>query len=193
MSQTHDDYRRRNSLRHASYNYTTAGAYFITICANRGKSIFGRVINQEMCLNPLGAIATSCWFEFVNRHERVTADAHVIMPNHVHLLFWIGKQTTDVQFDTEPVERRFGCGIANSVSSYVSGYKSAVTQKARQRGLILAPPIWQDNFHDRVVRSNAELQRIRDYIANDPNRWLVDQLHPNAPPNNFNQMWQDSS
>jgi REP element-mobilizing transposase RayT len=190
MPETPKGYRRRNSLRHPAYDYTNRGAYFITVCAQRGKSIFGRVIKQEMHLNPLGKLAEECWLDFIKRHDHVAGDAYVIMPNHVHLLFWMGEQHPDLIFSTEPVAREFGRGIPDSVSSYMSGYKSAVTQKAKRRGLIVNSPLWQDNFHDRIVRGNAELHRIRDYIANNPNRWLVDQLHPDAPPNKFNQPWQ---
>ena len=60
MPQTEFGYRRKNTLRHKSFDYTTAGAYFVTICERYGRSVFGQVVDQVMVLNPLGKIAEQC-------------------------------------------------------------------------------------------------------------------------------------
>jgi REP element-mobilizing transposase RayT len=49
--------------------------------------------------------------------------------------------------------------------------------------------VWQRNYWEHVIRNDASLKRIREYIQNNPARWAEDQLHPDAPPNPFNQ-WQ---
>ncbi len=75
--------------------------------------------------------------------------------------------------------RRFGQHAAGSVSSVVGAYKAAVTRVGRRHGLWWPEgALWQSRFHDRVVRSAPEADRIRQYIANNPARWVSDRFHP---------------
>ncbi|MCB0187837.1 MAG: hypothetical protein KDE31_26395, partial [Caldilineaceae bacterium] len=84
--------------------------------------------------------------------------------------------------------REFGQPIAGSLSSVLGLYKAAVTRTVRDAGLYPRDvPLWHSRFWDRIIRNDMELQRIRDYIHNNPARWLEDQLHPKAPPNPFNE------
>lgn len=190
MPQTPTPYRRRNSLRHPGYDYTAAGAYFVTICAQRGRALFGQVVEQSMQLNPLGEIAHSVWLEFAARQPTIRLDTYVIMPNHVHALLWITGGANQTHSGPADPQRRFGKPLAGSLSTLVGTYKSAVTQRAIRQGLLVDTSLWQRSFHDRIVRGEEELARIRDYISSNPARWLDDQLHPNAPPNPFNQSWR---
>lgn len=72
---------RRNSLRYDGYDYTSPGAYAITICAYQGRCIFGKVSEHEMILSPLGRIADERCRAFGERHERIDLNTHVVMPN----------------------------------------------------------------------------------------------------------------
>lgn len=194
MPQTPQGYRRRNSLRYEGYDYTTPNAYSITICAYHGQCIFGQVIDHEMVLNPLGEIADRCCVEFGTRHARIELNAYVIMPNHVHILFtileWLVQGATDSEQERVAKQRKFGDAIAGSVSTYMGGYKGAVTQKAKNQGLIPGPPLWQGKFYDHIVRGDTDFERQYSYIQSNPARWLADQLHPDAPPNKFNREWR---
>ena len=184
-------YRRRNSLRYAGYDYTRAGAYFVTFCAHRGRSIFGW-INEEavMILNPLGQIAHTAWLDFAENHPEIEIDIFIVMPNHVHVLLWILAPTNPADKPPSDKERAFGDAIAGSLSTLIGAYKGGVTQKAKNTGVFAGSPLWQRNFHDHIVRSEEELQRIRKYIRTNPLRWKEDQLHPDAPPNQFNREWR---
>lgn len=173
---------RRNSLRHPHYDYTETGAYFITICAHKGISIFGRIVDTTMQLNPLGHIAHQAWLDLPSRHPHIGVEPFVIMPNHVHALVWI---LTEIV--TKGSAREYGKPIAGSISTVVNAYKVSVTKLAISAGLIPGPPLWQRNFYDRIVRDERELANIQEYIRTNPARWLGDQLHPDAPPNSFNQ------
>jgi putative transposase len=48
-------------------------------------------------------------------------------------------------------------------------------------------PFWQRNYWEHVIRDEDSLTRIREYIRDNPDRWAEDQMHPDAPPNPFNQ------
>lgn len=189
MPNTPMGYRRRNSLRHKSFDYTSAGAYFVTFCAKHGRCLFGQVVDGEMLLNPLGEIAHQAWKTIIERRSNAYLDEHVIMPNHGHALIWLHVAPEEMQPARPTKPRKFGDAIAGSLSTLVGSYKSLVTQRAERCGLIIDPSLWQANFHDRIVRGEQELQRIRDYIRTNPARWLDDQLHPGAAPNQFNRNW----
>ena len=190
MPKTEFGYRRRNTLRHEGYDYTKAGAYFVTICERFGRCIFGQIVDQEMILNPLGKVVAKCLFEFGERHPEIWIDVFVIMPNHVHILIWLKPNPEQIdEMATRSKERTFGDAVPGSLSALIGGYKNSVTQQAINQGLI-PKSFWQDNFHDHIVRGNQELERIRSYIVTNPNRWFEDQLHPDAPPNQFNRTWR---
>jgi|GEM_PF-755281 len=189
MPQTEFGYQRRNTLRHAGHDYTSPGAYFVTICEHQGRSVFGQIIDQTMVLNPLGKIAANCITAFANRHPEITLEVSVVMPNHVHVLLWLKDDPEQSNAIATGKQRKFGDAVAGSLSTLIGGYKSSVTQTAKRQGLIPGPPLWQDNFYDHIIRSDQELERIRSYIRTNPVRWLADQLHPAAPSNHFNRTW----
>jgi REP element-mobilizing transposase RayT len=60
--------------------------------------------------------------------------------------------------------------------------------KARASRAVGAP-IWQRNYYEHIIRNERAHQAIRDYISNNPANWPADQLHPNAPANQFNREW----
>jgi putative transposase len=199
-------YPRRKSTRYEGYDYRRPGAYFVTICATRGQSIFGKVVDGVMAQNPLGEIAHACWADLPAHYPFVTLDASVIMPNHMHGLLWLYSSRASAQgqgmdsfkpVDTEVRSSnganrlegsgRFGPPVVGSLSTIVSSYKAAVTRKARRAEFWGNFALWHGRFWDRIVRDDLELNNIRRYIAENPSRWAADQLHPDAPPNRFNQ------
>ena len=174
--------RRRNSLRHPDHDYTRPGAYFITICAYKGNALFGQIVDGVMQLNPLGQIAHQAWVDLPKRHPQISVDPFVIMPNHGHAVISILAETGKAG-----IPRQYAKPVAGSISTVVNAYKVSVTKLAIHAGLIPGPPLWQRNFYDHIVRTDQELANIREYIRTNPARWLADQLHPDAPPNMFNQ------
>lgn len=74
---------RRRSIRLKGYDYSRAGAYFITICTRDRAHLFGDVIAGKMRLNDFGRIVRATWDRLPD-HYQVELDAFVVMPNHVH-------------------------------------------------------------------------------------------------------------
>ena len=58
-----------------------------------------------------------------------------------------------------------------SVSSFVTGFKSAATKQINILRNARGTPVWQRNYYDRIIRNEAELRRIRQYIRNNPVAW----------------------
>lgn len=115
----------------------------------------------------------------------------MIMPNHAHFLILLQTEPDISQKSTENKPRQFGDATAGSLSTIIGTYKSMVTQKAKNAGLIPGPPLWQRNFYDHIVRNDEAFTNIKEYIRTNPAKWHDDQLHPNAPPNQFNRTWKN--
>jgi len=74
----------RRSIRLKGYDYTQAGAYFVTICTQGRECLFGQVVEGKMRVNPFGEIVVWAWNDLPNHNPHVELDAFVVMPNHVH-------------------------------------------------------------------------------------------------------------
>jgi putative transposase len=69
-----------------------------------------------------------------------------------------------------------------SLGAFVGGFKSAVTTRINQLQLRDTPgvPVWQRNYYEHIIRNKESLNRIREYIADNPIRWEFDAENPDA-------------
>lgn len=74
----------RRSIRLRGYEYTGAGAYYVTVCTQGRLPLFGDVVNDMMVSNAMGNIVQRCWDAIPEHMPMVVCDAFVVMPNHVH-------------------------------------------------------------------------------------------------------------
>ena len=74
----------RRSIRLKGYDYSLAGAYFVTICMHQKECQLGDVVDGAMRSNERGLMVERWWLELARKFPAVQADAYVIMPNHVH-------------------------------------------------------------------------------------------------------------
>ncbi len=84
MAHMHDALRRRRSIRLKGYDYSGAGAYFVTIVALGRLCLFGEVVGEEVRLNEAGTMARRTWETLSRRFPGIGIDAFVVMPNHIH-------------------------------------------------------------------------------------------------------------
>jgi len=176
----------RVSIRLKGYDYSLAGAYFITIVAYKREMLFGEIVNGVMRLSRRGEIVREEWFASVNIRKEIKLfeDEFVVMPNHAHGIVWIVED--DSRF-TVDAGRSVGAGRdvvgsdgrptlrmkPKSLSSFVAGFKSSVTKRIRDE--LNETGIWQRNYHDRIIRNDKELNAIRDYIESNPGNWAEDE------------------
>ena len=83
MGDDHERHHRR-SIRLKGYDYSQAGAYFITLVTHGGACLFGGVVDGEVRLSDFGLIADECWRLIPEHFPAVELSAYVVMPNHVH-------------------------------------------------------------------------------------------------------------
>ena len=79
----------RRSIRLKGYDYSQAGAYYVTIVTYQRDCLFGDIMNKEMILNDFGKVADECWSAIPEHFPLVELGAYVVMPNHVHGIIFI--------------------------------------------------------------------------------------------------------
>ena len=55
----------------------------------------------------------------------------------------------------------------------IGGMKSSVTNFANQNAI---PFAWQPRFHDRIIRTTDEINRVAYYIENNVAQWQCDEF-----------------
>ena len=75
---------QRRSIRLKGYDYSQAGAYFITVCTRKKEHLLGKISDAEMLINAWGNIVQECWYDLRNHYPGLELDIFVVMPNHIH-------------------------------------------------------------------------------------------------------------
>lgn len=173
--------RNRRSVRLRGYDYSQAGAYFITICTQNRHCLFGGITEGAMVLNDAGRAVADCWLQIPDHFPNIELDEWVVMPNHIHGIVVIvvrANNHSPVQsndYSPLPANPPHPTGTARTIGSMVRGFKIGVTKWYRQRSA--ASKIWQRNYWDHIIRNESELNRIRQYILDNPMQWEQDSLH----------------
>ena len=144
------DLPKRKSPRIPGYDYSNANYYFVTICTNGKKCIFG----DPGVLNWMGKTAEDNLLKIAEINPSIKVDKYVVMPNHVHAILDVRE-----------------CGDAD-LTQVIGQYKMSVTKKIRQK--IAGMQVWQRSFHDHVIRNQAGYEKIWMYIENNPLKWKED-------------------
>jgi len=163
--------RDRRSLRLKDYDYAQAGAYFVTVCIQNRLCLFGGIVDGEMRLNDAGRMVRSMWEALPNWFPGMELDAFVVMPNHVHGI------ATLVGAGLALPEEKGAASSAPTLGDSVRAFKSLSAIRVN-RLLMRAGSLWQRNYYEHVIRSDREMDRIREYIATNPCKWALDRENP---------------
>lgn len=170
------------SARMKGYDYSQNGLYFITICTDNRSNFFGKCVNEEMILSDIGKIAEQFWQEIPLHFPFIILDAFIAMPNHVHGILEISWNIEDKSMNEnysvktqnfaslQPngnYKNKFGAQSKN-LSSVIRGFKAGVKKHATINNIYFN---WQSRFYDRIIRNDVELNKIREYIQNNPRMW----------------------
>lgn len=179
----------RHSIRLLGYDYSQAGAYFVTICTQGRACLFGDIADGEMRLNDAGGLVQAVWDEIPGHYAGIDIDLFQIMPNHIHGIIIIG--ITPVGAGPcacpEPGQTHTGQprGVAPTLSlpDVVHRFKTLTTKRyadgVKQYGWTPFPGrVWQRNYYEHIIRNNESLNRIRAYIINNPLQWELDRENP---------------
>jgi REP element-mobilizing transposase RayT len=195
------DIHRRRSIRLKGYDYSQAGAYFVTLCAQNRQCIFGNITDERMALNDAGRMVQTTWNEIPDHYPGVDVDAFVVMPNHIHgIVIFVGAGTRACPDMGQPQ----GVAPTLSLPDVVHRFKTMTTKRytdgVKQSGWPPYPgKLWQRNYYEHIIRLSAcdhlparcaqagaqagnenELNRIREYIQNNLRKWEIDRENPAA-------------
>ena len=166
---------KRKEIRLKQYDYSSPGAYFITICTENRKNYFWEgafdpqlfawntvgancVRPQNLPLSSVGKIVFDELKRWHKTYSSVSLHAYVIMPNHIHIMVAI-------------VADEYGRPqVAPTLERMVKQFKGAVTKK-------IGCSIWQKSFIEHIVRNQNDYETRLNYMYNNPIRWYYDKIY----------------
>lgn len=169
--------RKNNRLEY--FDYSSEGAYFITICTQNKACILSHIVNEfddidginvgdgfpVPQLTQTGYIVQSFIEQINMKYPSVFVDKYVIMPNHIHLLIYLA--------DTN------GSGTENQTQSPTIGniigwLKYSVTKQVNMDSGTEKAKIFQRSYHDHIIRNEKSYKMIAEYIEKNPLVWESD-------------------
>ena len=159
----------RRSIRLKWYDYSQKGAYFVTVCTHDGRPYFEEYPE-------LRQIVTQRLQEIPDRFSGITLDESVIMPNHVHIIIIVGATLAVAP------NNRAGARPAPTIGDIIGTFKSLCIQDwlkhIKQNNIDAVGKFWQHNYYEHIIRDEQELNKIREYIINNPLKWSLDRENP---------------
>ena len=150
--------RKKNRL--FGFDYSTPGAYFLTICAKERRNYFwsenvGATIGRppDIVLSSNGKIVNEAIQKIPEIYPSLSVEHYVIMPDHVHLL---------LRICTDNSGRPMVAPTMSRVSQQMKGY---VTKK-------IGRSIWQKLFYDHVIRNQIDYEEHIKYIRENQTHWV---------------------
>ncbi len=168
---------KRKHPRLKKYDYSSSGAYFITICTQNRKCLLSRIENlndvdvgrglapavtKGIEYTKYGKIAEKQLLLLEERYPYLKIDRYVIMPNHIHAVLILENRTA-------------GASPRPTVVDIVCAYKSLTTRECRKNGL--DGSLFQTSFFEHIIRNQEEYYQIKKYINENSDRWYFDELY----------------
>jgi REP element-mobilizing transposase RayT len=173
----------RKSIRLPDYNYSSPGAYFVTLVTWQREHLFGDVDNNGiLILSKFGQLVKNEWLRLEQRFDYLHLDQFVVMPNHLHALLWIVQSNSVTTPDNHPPanppliggKNGFKPPCPGSLSQILSSYKSTTTRLINGLRKTPGERVWQRNYYEQIVRVEDNLNAIRSYIQSNPANWVDD-------------------
>jgi len=170
--------KKRKQLRLKDYDYAQEGAYFVTMCTR------DRKIHFEENSSLMGFIRTQ-WVELPEAFPNIYLDEFIIMPNHIHGIIFIECRGLIYQILNVPKgvmnhapTEQWGlmCNSNVTLGKIIRHFKAKCTKLIRNQGYTEFQ--WQRGYYDRIIRNDIDLNKIRQYINNNPIKWDLDRNNP---------------
>ena len=158
---------QRKSMRLKSFDYSSTGAYFLTLCIQDRKNILSTVVGEGSPLPKLtnyGEIVDKWILKIPEKYEDYSIDTYVVMPNHVHILLSVMKNGG--RGDPSP-----------TVSNVVGWLKYQVTKEINEIRGTAGTRVFQRTFWEHIVRNREDYYGIYKYILDNPKTWCYDKLY----------------
>jgi REP element-mobilizing transposase RayT len=156
-------FHHRRSIRLKGYDYSRAGAYFVTLVTRQRECLFGDVLNGEMRLNELGEVVSANWQWLETQYPYVELGGWVVMPNHLHGILIIHNTGSrgGSRSDPTPIKRK-------PLGGLVGAFKTVSTKQINLLRHTEGIPIWQRNYYEHIIRDQEDMEGIWNYIESNP-------------------------
>lgn len=153
----------RRSIRLKNFNYASPGFYFVTFCSHGRVPHFGRNLNNLVVLTSAGKMLEQEWQNLPQTFPTISLDEFVVMPDHVHAVIQILRDNSSKTgiYKRPTLGQIVGAYKSITTNSYIAGIRN-------QDWPAFEKAIWQRNFYDTIIKSEAQLENIRHYIRNNP-------------------------
>jgi len=158
----------RKNTRLQGYDYSTEGAYFLTICTENRKCLLSRIVGTGVLDGPkiellsYGKIAAKYINQLSDFYHDLSVESYVIMPNHVHILLCVKHKG--------PPETPVPTAQNSTVSRFISTFKRFCNKEYGKN-------IWQSRSYDHIIRNQEDFDKHLEYIYENPFGWENDQLY----------------
>ena len=157
---------KRKHPRLKEYDYSSDGVYFVTICTQNKRYLLSEIVGRGLApavrLTDYGKIAEQQLFLLEERFPFVEIDSYVIMPNHIHIIFWFKPQTA-------------GASLRPTLMDVVCAYKSLTTLECKKTKHI--ERLFQTSFYEHIARDGNDYEVKSQYIHENPLKWQFDELY----------------
>ncbi len=164
---------KRKSIRLKEFDYSTPGAYFVTVCTEKRMNLFGTVRNGEIKLSNIGLIVKNEIENIEKHYPNIKTDKYIIMPNHLHMIIAISEPHFTAGMNPCPT-------IKYDIPNVVGKFKAAVTRKVGNAFMHSeSSKLWQSSFYDHIIRNEKDYLKIWQYIESNPLVWNPDEFQTN--------------
>ena len=154
------EFPKRKPIRIENYDYSTPGAYFITICTKNKEKLFwvtnvgADIIRPDhVPLSTAGKAVKLGISQIPDHYPNITVDHYCIMPDHIHMILHI---------EHDPYGRMVS---APTISTVIGSMKRWVSKQ-------IGRSIWQKSFYEHGIRNQQDYNEIWKYIENNPVKYI---------------------
>ncbi|HLE23939.1 MAG TPA: transposase [Anaerolineales bacterium] len=101
------------------------------------------------------------------------------MPNHIHGILILRRGVGAKH--ASPLRIRGRGTRPGSLAAIMQSFKSAATRAVNMTQGTQGEHLWQRGYYEHVIRDEEDLNRLRRYIEENPQRWGLDEENPLRP------------
>jgi len=150
---------RRKKLRLEKYDYSSNGAYFVTICTHKKVELFGDVEQPSEAAYRMKEV----FEDVLSNYPQMQCPKFVVMPNHFHALIVVDNQ-----------ENAPGKTIAELIRAFKSKSTVAYIRMVKEgKAPSFEDKLWQRSYYDHIIRNEQDFLEVWKYIEENPLRWQL--------------------
>ena len=173
----------RKSIRLPEYDYSAEGFYFITICTQEKRCVFGKIVDKEMKLNEAGEMIKRWYNKIPEKFHDIQYLEYIITPNHFHcILRNVGADPCVCPNASTNPNDILGEHMGSPLQRIIQWFKTMTTNEyIKHVKNNNWPPFnkrfWQRNYYEHIIRNQRSYEMIADYILNNPCVWEKDMFY----------------